>query len=106
MRKNEGKVKLTKAMLMPQALRGLVAVIEYGEKKYTPAHEKGWKKYNPEEVVDSMLRHAQALCNGENTDEESGLPHAYHMLFNAAVYAELTTYYSSSGSLEPMSPED
>ena len=99
-RKNRGKPKVGKTMLMPEALSGLAWVIEFGEEKYTPAENKGWMKYNPGEVLDSMMRHAVAARNGEHWDPESGLPHAYHMLFNAAVYVELTCR-SSGGSGEP-----
>lgn len=106
MRKNEGKCKVTKAMLMPLAINSMVKVIEFGEEKYTPAKDKGWKNYKPEEVMDSLLRHAVCIINGEEIDPESGLPHAAHMMFNAAVYNELTVYYSSSGSSSPKSPLD
>ena len=105
-RDNKDKVRLTQAMLMPQAPRGLVAVLEYGAEKYdSPAAEKDWLEYDPVEVADSLLRHAQSLCNGEVIDPESGLPHAFHMMFNAACYCEITTSYCSSGdSPEPKLP--
>jgi hypothetical protein len=76
-------------MYMPEALKGLVAVIEFGEEKYTPAFEKGWMGYTMEDTMDSLLRHTQDYINGEQLDQESGLPHIWHMLFNAAVLCEL-----------------
>ena len=91
---------------MPNALKGLVGVIEFGEQKYTPAEDRGWLTYKPKEVLDSMLRHTIAMLNGEPLDPESGLPHSAHILFNAAVYLELTSCYSSEDSDEPKPPED
>lgn len=99
-RKNQGKPRLSDALLMPEALAGLVAVMEYGDKKYSDKKNKGWMKYNPDEILDSMLRHASAIKNGEELDEESGLPHSYHMLFNAAVFIEVIAYCSSEDSYE------
>ena len=89
-RKNKGKPRLTKAMLMPVAMQALVRVIEHGEEKYGPASDKGWHDYEPQEVLDSLSRHMVALINGQQNDPDSGLPHAVAIMFNAAVYAELT----------------
>ena len=100
MRKNDGKPKLTKVLLMPEALKGLESVLVFGEGKYDAAERKSWMNYKPNEVLDSMLRHTMAIINGEEIDPESGLPHASHMLFNAAVYAELSAYYSSEDLYE------
>jgi len=91
---------------MPKALEAIIDVIEFGEEKYTPAEDKGWMQYDPKEVLDSMLRHTLALVNGEILDPESGKPHAAHILFNASVYVELTSYCSSEDSSGQMSPED
>ena len=101
-RKNEGKVALSKAMLMPEALRGLVEVLEFGEQKYSPAIEKGWLNYDIKETMDSLLRHAQAICNGELIDPESGLPHASSVLFNAAVILELDAKANACCSSEDL----
>lgn len=91
---------------MPKALEGLVAVIEDGEEKYTPAEDRGWMQYDPKEVLDSLLRHLLKVNNGEFLDPESGKPHAWHIHFNAAVFAELTTYCFSEDSSEQKSLED
>lgn len=87
---------------MPTAQHALIKVLEFGEQKYSPAYEKGWLNYDKQEVMDSMMRHASAIINDELIDPESGLPHAAHMLFNAAVYAELSISddYSFEGSSE------
>ena len=90
-RKNNGKPKITKAMMMPKAMEALVTVIEAGEEKYGPASDRGWLKYKPDEVLDSLSRHLVALVNGETVDPDDGAPHAAAIIFNAAVYLELTT---------------
>jgi hypothetical protein len=99
-RKNKGKPKLTKAMLMPVAMQALVEIIEFGEGKYGPATDKGWLNYKPDEVLDSLARHLVALTNGELNDPESGKSHAAAVMFNAAVFAELTledVYFETTG---------
>jgi hypothetical protein len=90
-RKNKDKPKLGKILYMPNAITHLAKAITFGEEKYTPAKEKGWMKYNSEEVLDSMMRHATAMQNGEVYDPESGLLHSGQMLFNAAIFVELTS---------------
>ena len=104
MRKNEGKPRIGKALLMPEALSALSSVLEWGEKKYSPAEEKGWMEYQPNEVVDSLMRHLLAWKNGEKLDPETELPHLNHMLFNAAILVELIAYYSSEDSCELTRP--
>jgi hypothetical protein len=68
MRKNQGKPKLHKAMMMPEALKAMVDVIEFGEEKYGPARERGWLGYSVEDTMDSLLRHVTAMINGESHD--------------------------------------
>lgn len=87
-RKNEGKLRLTKAMLMPTALQALVHVIEKGEEKYGPATDKGWLDYQTDEILDSLLRHILALINGEAYDE-IGTHHVCNIIFNAAALIEV-----------------
>jgi len=104
-RKNKGKPRIGKCFLMPNALSGLAAVLMFGEEKYSPAEDKGWMNYDMNEVLDSLCRHAMAMKNGELKDPESGLLHSSHMVFNAAVLEELTTYYLSEGSADGSVPE-
>lgn len=105
-RKNQGKPRLAKTLLFPDAMEGLARVIEFGEEKYSPAEKKDWMMYDDKEVADSLVRHLQAHLNGEIIDPESGLPHTAHIMFNSAVLCELTTGYSSSGSVELKPRED
>jgi hypothetical protein len=105
-RKNRGKPRIGKVLLMPEAMMALESVLVSGEVKYGPAEKKGWMEYAPQETIDSLLRHLLALKNGEDLDPESGLPHVNHVLFNAAVLVETTSYCSSEDSPSGMLPLD
>lgn len=89
MRNNEGKPTLRHIFQMPKAVEGLSAVLCKGEEEYTPTTERGWMKYDIDEVKDSLLRHLQALENGYAFDAKTGTPHTFSILFNAAVLVEL-----------------
>ena len=57
-------------------------VMTFGAKKYSP---NGWKSV-PDAVnryTAAMLRHMTAIQDGEEIDEDSGLPHADHIACNA-----------------------
>jgi hypothetical protein len=57
-------------------------VMTFGAKKYSP---NGWKSV-PDAVnryTAAMLRHMTAIQEGEEVDEDSGLPHADHVACNA-----------------------
>lgn len=99
-RKNRGKPKVGKCLLMPEALSALSSVLVYGEEKYTAAERKGWLGYKEDEVIDSLVRHLMEVKNGVAKDAESGLPHVNHVLFNAAVLVEINFYCSSEDSYE------
>ncbi len=44
-----------------------------------------WKQVEPYRIVNALLRHALALASDwKSIDEESGLPHLYHLETNAA----------------------
>ena len=81
-----GKPRLT---LVPRRILYDVARIrEYGNKKY--GDPNNWKKVEPERYRDAMMRHMCAyLDNPESVDEESGLPHLWHLACNVAFLCEL-----------------
>lgn len=70
------------------SLKPMVAVLEYGVKKYDAFN---WKKGLPYvSTMESMLRHIHSFMDGEDIDPESGLPHVGHILCNAMF---LSYYY-------------
>ena len=70
-------------MIPEEAIEGMAFAFAYGAKKYG--------KYNYREgihltrLTDSLRRHILAFLKGEDCDNESGLPHTWHMLANAAM---------------------
>lgn len=84
---NTGKPQLSYILDFPIAINQMAGVMEYGEKKYGDRYN--WRKgQDPMKVMDSLLRHATAIQNGEMLDQESGLPHTGHMMCNVALLAE------------------
>lgn len=60
-------------------------IAAYGAQKYD---DWNWSKGLPRsQIVASLLRHAFAANRGEKNDEESGLPHIGHLLWNAVALA-------------------
>lgn len=81
MRFNAGKAKLSLVLEGGVAIEGMARVLEYGTKKYARGN---WRKDMVlEDIMDSMLRHQNAVMNGELIDPETGLPHADHIFCNA-----------------------
>lgn len=58
-------------------------VAEFGAEKYEPWN---WSKgLSRVQVIGSLLRHTFAYLRGQDRDEDSGLLHTDHILWNAAV---------------------
>lgn len=70
-----GKVRMD---LIPQdALMGIAAVLTYGAKKYD---DWNWAKgMRAGRLHAAIARHQAAMLLGEELDEESGLPHSWHL---------------------------
>lgn len=80
-----GKLRPT---LVPSGLiLAVAAVREYGAIKYTDPDN--WKRVEPQRYRDALYRHWLAYLSGETHDEESGLPHLWHLATNAAFLIEL-----------------
>ncbi len=70
-----------------RAVMGVLAVLEYGAKKYAPDN---WKKLDDieERYFNAMQRHLLAIQGGEVLDPESGLPHIDHIICSALFISE------------------
>ena len=80
-----GKIRPT---LVPvELIRAVAAVREYGTAKY---HDPdNWKRVEPQRYRDALYRHWLAYLSGEKNDQESGLPHLWHIACNAAFLIEM-----------------
>lgn len=83
-KKDNGKPRPT---LVPVSLiNAVTAVREYGCKKYNDP--ENWKKVESQRYKDALYRHWLAYLGGETNDNESGLPHLWHLACNAAFLIE------------------
>ena len=78
-----GKLRLT---LVPrEIIRGIARVRMYGVNKYSDGGVNNWKRVSAERYRDAMYRHMFAyLDDPYGVDEESGLPHLWHLATNVA----------------------
>ena len=81
---DSGKLRLD--LLPPEAVRALGAVLTYGAEKYGP---NNWRGVEAGRYEAALLRHWLAWREGEARDAESGLPHLWHVLCNAAFLVAL-----------------
>ncbi len=83
---DSGKPRLT---LVPRKiLFDIARVREYGNRKY--GSSENWKQVEPERYRDAAFRHLCAyLDDPTGTDEESGLPHLWHLACNVAFLCEM-----------------
>ena len=83
-----GKPQLT---LVPRRIIWAIAKVrEYGCKKYPEGGADNWKQVEKERYRDAMMRHMlQYLDDPDGVDEESGLPHLWHLATNCAFLCEM-----------------
>ena len=83
---DSGKPRLT---LVPRKiLFDIAKVREYGNKKY--GSSENWRQVEPERYRDAAFRHLCAyLDDPQGVDEESGLPHLWHLACNIAFLCEM-----------------
>ena len=81
-----GKPRVT---LVPRKIIYDIARIrEYGNRKY--GDPENWRTVDPERYRDAMMRHMLAyLDDPHGVDEESGLPHLWHLACNVAFLCEM-----------------
>lgn len=72
----------------PSAISGVATVSAFGASKYA---WNGWRGVDDgiNRYTDAMVRHLAAEAEGEILDPESGLPHAWHVAWNALARVEL-----------------
>lgn len=71
-----------------EIIRNIAIIREYGVKKYKDPDN--WKNVEVERYQDAMYRHMLAYIDEPcGRDEESGLPHLWHLACNVAFLCEL-----------------
>lgn len=83
---DQGKPRPT--LVPPSLIRAVATVREYGCYKY---HDpENWRRVEAQRYRDALYRHWLAyLDDPGGVDEESGLPHLWHLACNAAFLIEL-----------------
>ena len=74
----KGKLDLT--TVSPYTIEAIAKVREYGIKKYK--ERDNWKKVSKQDYIKAIYRHFLLLLKGEKLDNESGLPHTWHIACN------------------------
>ena len=83
-----GKIRPT--LVPTEAIRAIATIRGYGNAKYPKGGEDNWKQVEPQRYRDAMYRHLLAYVDDPyGVDEESGLPHLWHLITNAAFLCEL-----------------
>jgi len=80
-----GKLRLS---LVPgEAIEAIGAVMTHGAEKYG---KDTYKQVEPERYRDALMRHVcKWLKDPHGKDEDSGMPHLWHIITNAAFLCEL-----------------
>ena len=93
-----GKARLS--LVPTRIIYAIARIREYGCQKY---HDPdNWKRVEPERYRDAMFRHMLAYINDpKSVDDESGLPHLWHLCCNAAFLCELEDENYGSPIPEP-----
>lgn len=68
-------------LLDPEFLLAVGEVLRFGAAKYAAHNWRGGIAVS--RLIGSTFRHLLAICRGEDTDSESGLPHTSHLGCNA-----------------------
>lgn len=80
-----GKLRLS--LVPAEAIEAIGAVMTHGAEKYG---KDSYKRVGPERYRDALMRHiCKWLKDPHGVDEDSGLPHIWHIITNAAFLCEL-----------------
>lgn len=86
MKYDEGKPKLT--LCPTEIINAIARVREYGVEKYED--KDCWQNVEPQRYRDAAFRHFLKYINEPSgVDEESGLPHLWHLAANIAFLCEM-----------------
>jgi len=78
--------KLRYDLIPASSTEALASILTYGAKKYKP---NNWKQCSdPERYIAAAMRHLEAYRGGEYFDEESEMPHLWHVFTNIAFLIE------------------
>ena len=86
---DKGKTRLTLVPL--KAIWAIGKIRQYGvEVKYPETGVDGWRTISKDRIRDAMFRHMlRYLADPQGMDDESGMPHLWHLLTNAAFLCEM-----------------
>lgn len=91
MNKQEAKAdagKLHLSYVPPAAITAIARIREHGVVKYKSPDN--WRNVEPERYHEALLRHVLAMWDDPGSvDEESGLPHLWHVMCNGAFLCEM-----------------
>lgn len=90
-----GKPRLS--LVPSQIIRDIARVREYGNEKYSDPDS--WRRVEPQRYIDAAYRHMLAFVDNPNgNDEESGLPHLWHLACNVAFLCEMFKEGAENGT--------
>lgn len=86
-KRDAGKPRLT---LVPMKIIWCIAAVREWATAHKYPDPNNWRQVEPERYRDALLRHVLRYVDDPNgVDDESGLPHLYHVATNCAFLCEL-----------------
>lgn len=74
-------------LVSPALIEAVGRVRTYGVKKY--GDSDCWRKVERKRYIAATMRHFEAFRKGETLDEESGMPHLWHVACNIMFLIDL-----------------
>lgn len=80
--------KIRPSLVPTSLIRAVATIREYGCKKY---HDpENWRQVEEQRYIDAAYRHFLAVVDDpKSVDQESGLPHLWHLAANVAFLIEI-----------------